>query len=126
MPDKKTLKKQIDKMPNSAYKSMMLVKHGFSKSKPAVKEGKYDGLMRWEMERWENLTPRLLGETKFYPCGKKSKEQVKLELPSVCRPSKQINKETPKPLSNKITKKQIQKAVNIKKKRGGRIKWSEL
>jgi hypothetical protein len=56
------------------------------------------------------------------PCGTKYKGQKE---PTVCRPKKKVNKKTPKPLAGQLTKKQIEKAVEIKKK-GGRIIWADL
>ena len=81
-------------------------------------------LKNWINEKWANLTPKMLGDTKFYECGKKSKEQEKKGLPSVCRPTIKVNKNTPT-LAQSYTKREITKAVNIKAK-GGRINWSKL
>ena len=102
---------------HSAYKSMAIAKEGKTKSK--------DGNLRiWIKEKWQNLTPLTLEDNIFYECGKKSKEQIKKDIPSVCRPSVKVDKDTPK-LAKEFTKKQIKKAVQIKKK-GEYIKWSEL
>lgn len=114
-------KDEIKKMKPSAYKSMRMGSAGISQSTPE----KEADLKRWVREKWQNLTPRILGDTTFYPCGKQSKEQKDKGLPSVCRPSIKINDKTPKPLSNNLTIAQIKKAVEIKKK-GGRINWSTL
>ena len=111
----------VKKMKPSAYKSMMLGKLGLTKTTPE----KEKDLKRWKNEKWENLTPRLLGDNTFYPCGKQSKEQKEKGLPSVCRPSVKINDKTPSPLSKNLTIAQIKKAVDVKK-RGGRINWSSL
>jgi hypothetical protein len=111
----------VKKMKPSAYKSMMLGKFGLSKTTPE----KEADLKRWKDEKWENLTPRLLGDTKFYPCGKQSEEQKKKGLPSVCRPSVKINDKTPTPLSKNLTITQIKKAVDLKKT-GKRINWQTL
>jgi len=102
---------------HSAYKSMALAKENKTKKNDG-------GLRRWINEKWENLTPLTLNDIKFYECGKKSKEQIKKKLPSVCRPTIHINKETPK-LANNFTKKQIEKAIKIKKK-GNYINWNKL
>lgn len=102
---------------HSAYKSMAIAKENKNKTK--------GGLKRWIDEQWQNLTPKIFDDNKFYECGKKSKEQISKNIPSVCRPSKAINNKTPKPLSKDITKKQIKKAVEIKKK-GKYIKWNQL
>ena len=102
---------------HSAYKSMAIAKEGKTKE--------HDGnLKRWVNEKWQNLTPLTLGDTKFYECGEKSKEQELKHIPSVCRPSKKINKETPK-IAKKFNKTQIKKAINIKKK-GDYIRWEKL
>lgn len=103
---------------HSAYKSMAIAKEGKTKSK--------DGdLRRWINEKWQNLSPITLIDNTFYECGKKSKEQIKKDIPSVCRPSVKVNKDTPRPLAKEFTKKQIKKAIEIKKK-GEYIKWNEL
>lgn len=109
------------KIKHSAYKSMLLGKLGLTKSTPEKKAN----LRRWILEKWQNLTPIILNDDKFYKCGKKSKEQIKLNLPSVCRPSVKISDETPTPLSKDLTKKQIKKAVKIKQKEEY-IKWNYL
>jgi hypothetical protein len=114
-------KDEIKKMKPSAYKSMMLGKMGLSKSTP---ESEAD-LKRWVREKWQNLTPRILGDNTFYACGKQSKEQKEKGLPSVCRPSVKINDKTPSPLSKNLTITQIKKAVDIKKQ-GKRINWTSL
>jgi hypothetical protein len=114
-------KSEVLKMKPSAYKSMMLGKLGLTKSTP---ESEAD-LLRWKSEKWANLTPRILGDTKFYSCGQKSKEQKEKGLPSVCRPSVKVNDKTPTPLSKNLTIAQIKKAVNIKQQ-GKRINWNSL
>jgi hypothetical protein len=105
-------------MKPSAYRSMMLVKENKNKTENT-------GLRRWTQEKWRNLTPISLGDNKFYPCGMKSKEQEKLNLPSVCRPSKRISAKTTRPLANQITQKQLKKAIEIKKQ-GKIISWKNL
>jgi hypothetical protein len=104
-------------MKHSAYKSMVLAKEGKTK--------RMDGnLEKWIDEKWRNLTPLILGDNKFYECGKKSEEQIKKNLPSICRPTVKIDKETPN-LANNYNKKQLKEAVQIKKK-GKIIKWDKL
>lgn len=104
-------------MKHSAYRSMILAKENKNKTSNS-------GLKRWIDEKWRNLTPITLNENKFYECGKKSEKQIQAKLPSVCRPTKRVNTETPV-LANNYTKKQIKKAVNLKKQ-GKRITWSKL
>ena len=105
-------------MKPSAYRSMMLVKENKNKTENT-------GLRRWTEEKWRNLTPISLGDKTFYACGKKSKEQEKLNLPSVCRPSKRISSKTTTPLANEITPRQLKKAIDIKKQ-GKIISWRNL
>lgn len=111
----------ILKMKSSAYKSMLLGKYNKTDSNPK----KEKDLLRWKTEKWQNLTPIALGEKEFYECGKKSRQQEDDALPSVCRPSIKVNKKTPKPLAKELSKEQIKKAIEIKKK-GGRIDWNKL
>lgn len=112
-------KKEVLKMKPSAYRSMLMGKLNISKTTPE----KEKDLLRWKNEKWQNLTPRAMGDNAFYECGRKGKEQG--GLPSVCRPSVKINEKTPKPLAKELTKEQIKKAIEIKKK-GGRINWQKL
>ena len=107
----------MDKQKHSAYKSMRLSKENKNKTTNS-------GLERWINEKWRNLTPLTLGDTKFYECGKKSKKQLSLNLPSVCRPSVKVSKSTPT-LEKAYSKQQIKKAIETKKK-GDYIKWSKL
>lgn len=102
---------------HSAYRSMKLASEG--KSKPTTKANK-GALQRWSDEEWLNLNALILG--KELPCGTKYKGQKE---PTVCRPNKKVNEKTPKPLAKDLTKKQIEKAIEIKKK-GKRIDWSKL
>jgi len=110
---------------NSAYKSMYLVKtYGKlgGKINQKLKNGK---LNIWNKEKWKNLTPYALGLTsnKFkYECGDAPIKQKK--IPSICRPTKKINKDTTT-LVQEYNKKQIIKALEIKKK-GKRINWDKL
>jgi hypothetical protein len=107
---------------HSAYRSMKLSEMGLTKPTTAQNKGK---LRQWQKEMWENLTARITDGDKFYNCGTKGKEQIKKGLPSVCRPSKKINKTTPTPLSNQLSKKQILKAIKEKQK-GNRVDWKSL
>lgn len=101
-------------MKNSAYRSMQLAKEGKTKNK--------DGnLKKWINEKWLNLNA--LADKKIeIPCGKKYKGQ---KDPTVCRPKKKISNTTSTPLANNLSKAQIKKAINIKK-RGKRIDWSKI
>jgi hypothetical protein len=90
------------------------------KSKPTTKENK-GALKRWTEEQWLNLNA-LVDIGKELPCGTKYKGQKE---PTVCRPKKKVSEKTPKPLAKDVSKKQVRKAVEIKKK-GLNIKWSEL
>jgi hypothetical protein len=109
-------KEKVLKMKPSAYKSMMLGQLGLTNP-----EKKKD-LLRWKKEKWINLTA-LITDNKKLPCGQKGKKQG--NLPSVCRASVKISDKTPKPLSSQLSKQQIKKAIEIKKK-GKTIKWNEL
>jgi hypothetical protein len=108
----------MSKEKHSAYKSMRLASEG--KTKPTNKANK-GALKRWTDEEWLNLNA-LKDKGIELPCGTKYKGQKE---PTVCRPKKKVNKKTPKPLAGQLTKKQIEKAVEIKKK-GGRIIWADL
>jgi hypothetical protein len=108
----------MSKEKHSAYRSMKLASEG--KSKPTNKSNK-GALQRWTDEEWLNLNA-LKDIGKGLPCGTKYKGQKE---PTVCRPKYKINEKTPKPLAGQLTKKQIEKAIEIKKK-GGRIIWAEL
>jgi hypothetical protein len=99
---------------------MKLAKLGLTK--PTTKANKGD-LLRWNKERWQNLTG-LLTDNKRLPCGTKGKKQIDEDLPSVCRPSVKVNSKTPKLASN-FTDKQIKKAIKQKQK-GKRILWDKL
>ena len=108
---------QIDKMKPSAYKSARLAKLNNTKET--------GGLRDWFDEKWRNLTPKLLGDNNFYDCGSQSKEQRAQGLPSVCRPTVRVNSKTTTPMAQQITRKQLKKAVDLKKQ-GNRINWSKL
>lgn len=103
---------------HSAYRSMKLAAEG--KSKPTTKENK-GALKRWSAERWLNLNA-LVDIGKELPCGTKYKGQ---KDPTVCRPKKKVSEKTPTPLAKDVSKKQVKKAIAIKKK-GEYIKWDEL
>jgi len=105
---------------HSAYRSMKLAQKGLTK--PTTKANK-GALIRWNRERWLNLTAQLT-DKKDLPCGTKGKKQKESGLPSVCRPSIRISKETPM-LAKEFTTKQIKKAIQQKQK-GQRINWSQL
>jgi len=90
------------------------------KTKPTTKSNKGD-LQRWGDELWLNLNALIYLGIEL-PCGKKYKGQKE---PTVCRPKKKISSKTPTPLAKDLTKAQIEKAIEIKKK-GGRIQWSKL
>jgi hypothetical protein len=96
----------------SAYRSMRMGKSN-SKNK--------GGLKRWIDEKWLNLNA-LKDKNIELPCGTKYKGQTE---PTVCRPKKKINNKTAKPLAKELSKKQIEKAIEIKKK-GQRIIWSKI
>jgi hypothetical protein len=118
----KAEKEAVKKMKPSAYKSMLMGKLNMTKSTPSKKKD----LLRWgspiKGEQWVNLTGYLTDGKKDIACGTKGKKQG--NLPSVCRPSKKVNDKTPK-LAKEFTKKQIEKAVEIKKK-GKTIQWNKL
>jgi hypothetical protein len=106
----------------SAYRSMQMAKLGLSKATNKDNKGK---LKIWRDERWINLTGYITDGKKDIPCGTKGKNQG--NLPSVCRPSKKVNKKTTSPLADELIKKpkKIVEAVEIKK-RGKRIDWLGL
>jgi len=108
---------------HSAYKSMKDAQKGLTK--PTTKKNRGD-LERWSKEKWENLTATYITDKdKSYPCGQKGKKQKELGLPSVCRPSIKVSEKTPEPLAKELTKKQIEKAIEIKKK-DLMIYWDKL
>jgi hypothetical protein len=116
----------VKKMKPSAYRSMLMGKLGMTKSTPDKKKA----LERWgspaKGEKWINLTATYITDKdKSYPCGQKGKKQIKKDLPSVCRPSVKVSDKTPKPLAQNLTKKQIEKAIEIKKK-DLMIYWDKL
>ena len=102
----------------SAYRSMQLSKLGLSK--PTTKNNK-GALQSWSRENWLNLNA-LKDMGIYIPCGKKYPGQTE---PTVCRPKKKVSNKTPSPLADDLTKRQIEKAIEIKKK-GLRINWKDL
>lgn len=108
----------MSKEKHSAYRSMKLASEG--KTKPVSKSNR-GALQRWSDEKWLNLNA-LIYLGKELPCGTKYKGQKE---PTVCRPKKKISEKTPTPLAKDLTKKQIEKAIEIKKQ-GKRIDWSKL
>ena len=101
---------------HSAYRSMRL------KGNKTTPQEKAD-LIRWKNEKWINLTAKIT-DNKTLPCGTKGKKQLEQNLPSVCRPSVKINNKTPT-LASSYSKKEITKAVKIKKD-GKIINWKSL
>lgn len=108
----------MSKEKHSAYRSMKLASEG--KTKPVSKSNR-GALQRWSDEKWLNLNSLLYLGIEL-PCGTKYKGQKE---PTVCRPKKKISSQTPTPLAKDLTKKQIEKAIEIKKQ-GKRIDWSKL
>jgi hypothetical protein len=108
----------MSKEKHSAYRSMKLASEG--KTKPTTKDNK-GALQRWSDEKWLNLNALIYLGIEL-PCGTKYKGQT---TPTVCRPKKKISSQTPTPLAKELTKKQIEKAIEIKKQ-GKRIDWSKL
>jgi hypothetical protein len=80
-------------------------------------------LIRWTREKWINLTAKMT-DNETLACGTKGKKQKQLGLPSICRPTVKMSKDTPT-LASSYTKEQIKKAIEIKKT-GKIIKWKEL
>lgn len=117
----KAEKEAVKKMKSSAYRSMLMGKLGMTKSTPEKK----GDLLRWgtpdKGEKWLNLNALIYLGIEL-PCGTKYKNQKE---PTVCRPKKKISSQTPTPLAKDLTKKQIEKAIEIKKQ-GKRIDWSKL
>ena len=122
----KAKKEVLAKNPkHSAYRSMQIV------TKYKQLGGKLDeskskgGTNRWLKERWKNLTPVSMGLTtiKNAPkCGTKHPNQGANK--TICRPTKTINRKTPK-LAKSYSKKQLAKAQKMKNL-GLRINWSKL
>jgi hypothetical protein len=108
----------MSKEKHSAYRSMKLASEG--KTKPTTKDNK-GALQRWSDEKWLNLNALIYLGIEL-PCGTKYEGQT---TPTVCRPKKKISSKTPTPLAKDLTKKQIEKAIEIKKQ-GKRVDWSKL
>ena len=110
---------------HSAYKSMFIIEK-YEEMGGKLKGKRKNNLGNWRKEKWLNLTPYAMGLVKNIKesplCGVKHEKQKK---PSICRPSKKIDKDTPKKLASDFTKNQLIKAVSIKKK-GNVIKWNDL
>ena len=111
---------------NSAYKSMYMVEQYERLGGRINKNLKKSGTATWLKEKWVNLTPIAMGlETdikKLTVCGKKHRKQK--SEPTICRPTKKINKNTTS-LAQTFSKKQIIKALKIKKQKK-RINWNDL
>ena len=123
----KKAKAEVDKdfRKHSAYKSMALVKI-YKKLGGRLSDSSSNGTGRWMKEKWLNLAPYAEGSikdiSKSPACGTKGKKQ---KGPSICRASKKVNSKTPKPLVKDLSKSQVKKAYEIKRK-GGRITWKNL
>ena len=112
---------------NSAYKSMYMVEQYEKlggRINPKLKTK--SKLKTWRSEKWVNLTAIAMGlETdikKLPVCGKKHPKQK--SEPTICRPTKKVNKDTTS-LAQTFSKKQIIKALKIKKQKK-RINWDKL
>lgn len=111
---------------HSAYKSMYMMEQYEKLGGRINKNLKKSGTDKWNKENWVNLSAIAMGiesDIKKLPaCGTKHPKQKK--NPTICRPTKKVNKNTPK-LAQSFSKSQIKKALEIKKK-GKRINWNEL
>lgn len=113
---------------NSAYKSLFMIAK-YKELGGKIDEKKSNkGTDIWLKEKWKNLTPYASNEIKkindLPVCGERTKKQIKSKLPSICRPTKKVNKNTPK-LAQEFSKSQIKKALKIKVNKK-RIDWNEL
>lgn len=117
--NKSELEKTLGIPPPSAYRSMRLSQLNLTKPSKDT-ESK---LKIWKAELWKNLTAKITDD-KDLPCGTKGKNQKKIGLPTVCRPTRKVNENTTK-LANTFTRDQILKAIEMKKQ-GKRIIWSQL
>jgi hypothetical protein len=110
---------------HSAYKSMFIIDK-YEELGGKLRGKRKNNLGNWREEKWLNLTPYAMGLVKNIKdsplCGVKHPKQ---KNPSICRPSKKVDKDTPKKLASDFNKKQLMKAVNIKKN-GNVIKWNDL
>ena len=119
------------KSPSGIYRSSWIVKEYIRRGgKYCNKKKETDGLTRWFKEKWvdisrpiKNSKGKVIG---YKSCGRKTQSDKKYPL---CRPSKRINKKTPKTykeLSRKIIEKakrdksRIKSTGNIKFGGGGR------
>ena len=111
---------------HSAYKSMYMMEQYEKLGGRINKNLKKSGTDKWLKEKWKNLSPIAMGIESniknLTACGQKHQKQKK--NPTICRPTKKVNKDTPK-LAQSFSKSQIKKALEIKKK-GKRINWNEL
>lgn len=111
---------------HSAYKSMYMIEQYEKLGGRINPKFKKSGTDTWNKEIWKNATPIAMGiesKIKDLPaCGKKHSKQK--NNPTICRPTKKVNKDTPELLQT-FSKSQIKKALEIKKK-GKRINWKEL
>lgn len=111
---------------HSAYKSMYMMEQYEKLGGRINKNLKKSGTDKWLNENWKNLTPIAMGIESniknLTACGEKHPKQKK--NPTICRPTKKVNKDTPK-LAQSFSKSQIKKALEIKKK-GNRINWNKL
>lgn len=121
---KKMADKKYEK--NSAYKSMYMMEQYDKLGGRINTKLKKSGTDKWLKEKWKNATALAMGlESKINKlpvCGNKHPKQK--NNPSICRPTKKINKTTPT-LLQEFNKKQIKKALEMKKK-GMRIMWDKL
>lgn len=111
---------------HSAYKSMYMMEQYEKLGGRINKNLKKSGTATWNKEKWVNLSAIAMGIESniknLTACGEKHPKQKK--NPTICRPTKKVNKDTPK-LAQSFSKSQIKKALEIKKK-GKRINWNEL
>lgn len=129
----KKVKKEIYKKnpKHSAYRSLQILKEYKKQGGQIDESKKRNGLTTWLNEKWINLTPFAEGSIRNISqspkCGTRGTRGTlgtNQKGPSICRPSKKVNKDTPK-LAQNFSKKQIQKALEIKKS-GNRIDWNKL
>ena len=124
----KKAKAEVDKdfKKHSVYKSMQLVKTYKALGGRIDETKTKGGTNTWLKEKWLNLAPYAEGNikdiSKSPACGTKGKNQ---KGPRICRPSKKVNSKTPKPIVKDLSKSQVKKAYDIKRK-GGRITWKSL
>ena len=116
----KTLANKKFKSPSGIYRSSWIVreykKRGGKYSGPKSSGNKSSGLKRWFKENWIDLNrPKRNSKGKiigYHKCGRKSANS-KGKYP-LCRPSKHINKGSPKTYSQ-LSKSSIQRAKKLKK-----------